>query len=126
MAARIPGLPDLKRRPDYPSALRRPEPGYPPVDGDVSARPGRRRRMPGKYQDYDRIAVVTGSDSGIGEAIAVALARAGFDVGVTWRSDDAGAKSTAEKVRTEGRRCEVRRLDLTALPDASGVVDELA
>jgi NAD(P)-dependent dehydrogenase (short-subunit alcohol dehydrogenase family) len=82
--------------------------------------------MPGKYQDYDRIAVVTGSDSGIGEAIAVALARSGFDVGVTWRSDDAGAKSTAEKVRAEGRRCETRHLDLTALPDAADVVDELA
>src|SRR4051794_41197662 len=82
--------------------------------------------MPERYVDYDRIAVVTGSDSGIGEAIAVALAQAGFDVGVTWRSDEAGARSTADKVRAEGRRCEVRRLDLTALPDAAGVVDELA
>jgi NAD(P)-dependent dehydrogenase (short-subunit alcohol dehydrogenase family) len=82
--------------------------------------------MPGKYEDYDRVAVVTGSDSGIGEAIAVALAGAGFDVGVTWRSDDTGAKTTAEKVRAQGRRCEARRLDLTALPEAAGVVDELA
>lgn len=33
-----------------------------------------------RYTDYDRVAVVTGSDSGIGEAIAVALTGAGFDV----------------------------------------------
>jgi len=73
-----------------------------------------------------KVAVVTGSDSGIGEAIAVALAEAGFDVGVTYRSDNAGAQSTAEKVRAAGRRCEVRPLDLTDLPQAAEVVDELA
>src|SRR3954452_2326067 len=82
--------------------------------------------MPTRYEDYDRVAVVTGSDSGIGEAIAVALAGAGFDVGVTYRSDKSGAQTTAEKVRATGRRCEVRRLDLTGLPGAADVVDDLA
>jgi NAD(P)-dependent dehydrogenase (short-subunit alcohol dehydrogenase family) len=82
--------------------------------------------MPTRYEDYDRVAVVTGSDSGIGEAIAVALANAGFDVGVTYRSDKAGAETAAEKVRAAGRRSEVRQLDLTKLPDAADVVDELA
>jgi NAD(P)-dependent dehydrogenase (short-subunit alcohol dehydrogenase family) len=82
--------------------------------------------MPRRYDEYDRIAVVTGADSGIGEAIAVALSRAGFDVGVTYRSDKAGAETTAEKVRGAGRRSEVRHLDLTRLPEAAGVVDELA
>ena len=82
--------------------------------------------MPKRFDDYDKVAVVTGSDSGIGEAIAVALAGAGYDVGVTYRSDKAGAETTAEKVRAAGRRAEVRHLDLTGLPDAAGVVDELA
>ncbi|GAB2625522.1 oxidoreductase [Paractinoplanes abujensis] len=82
--------------------------------------------MAQRYTDYDRVAVVTGSDSGIGEAIAVALAQAGFDVGVTYRSDKAGAESTAEKVRAAGRRADVRALDLTGLPGAAAVVDELA
>jgi len=82
--------------------------------------------MPQQYKDYDRVAVITGSDSGIGEASAVALATAGFDVGVTYRSDKAGAETTAEKVRATGRRCEVRRLDLTDLPAAADVVDDLA
>ena len=82
--------------------------------------------MPQRYDDYDRVAVVTGSDSGIGEAIAVALAGAGFDVGVTFRSDEAGARATAGKVRAAGRRCEVRHLDLTGLPEAAAAVDDLA
>ena len=75
--------------------------------------------MPRRYEDYDRVAVVTGSDSGIGEAIAVALAGAGFDVGVTYRSDKDGADGVAEKVRAAGRRCEVRQLDLTRLPGSA-------
>ena len=56
-----------------------------------------------RFDSYDRIAIVTGSDSGIGEASAVALARAGFDVGITYRSDKAGADQTASKVRETGR-----------------------
>jgi NAD(P)-dependent dehydrogenase (short-subunit alcohol dehydrogenase family) len=72
------------------------------------------------------VAIVTGSDSGIGKATAVRLARDGFDVGVTWRSDDAGAKGTGEEVTAAGRRAEVRQLDLPRLPEAADVVDELA
>ena len=73
-----------------------------------------------------RTAIVTGSDSGIGRATAVALAAAGCDVGVTWHTDEEGARATATEVRDLGRRAEVRRLDLTRLPDAGDVVDELA
>ena len=73
-----------------------------------------------------RCAVVTASDSGIGKAVAVALARDGLDVGITWHDDEAGAQDTAEQVRALGRRAAVRRLDLEQLPEAAAVVDELA
>jgi NAD(P)-dependent dehydrogenase (short-subunit alcohol dehydrogenase family) len=73
-----------------------------------------------------RTAIVTGSDSGIGKAAAVALARAGMDVGVTWHSDKAGAEDTAEEIRRLGRKAVVRQLDTTDLRAAGAVVDELA
>src|SRR3954465_12679010 len=73
-----------------------------------------------------RVAIVTGSESGIGRAIAVALARQGCDVGITWHRDEAAGEATAEEVRSLGRRAEVRPLDLTRLPEAADVVDELA
>lgn len=71
-------------------------------------------------------AVVTGSDSGIGRATAVALAAAGMDVGVTWHADQAGAEATAEEVRAQGRQAHVSRLDTTDTPACAGVVDTLA
>jgi NAD(P)-dependent dehydrogenase (short-subunit alcohol dehydrogenase family) len=77
-------------------------------------------------QTAPRIALVTGSDSGIGKATAVALAESGCDVGITWHRDRDGAESTAEEVRALGRRAEVRQLDLTRLPEAADVVDDLA
>ncbi|MDQ3957149.1 MAG: SDR family oxidoreductase [Actinomycetota bacterium] len=73
-----------------------------------------------------RIAIVTASDSGIGKATAVALARAGCDVGITWNTDEAGAKETANEVGALGRRAEVRHMDLTELPEAADVIDDLA
>src|SRR5918998_4800687 len=77
-------------------------------------------------QDFPRTAIVTGSDSGIGRAVAGALADMGCDVGVTWHPDEHGAQVTAEEVRATGRCALVRHLDLTILPDAANVIDELA
>ncbi|MFF1252249.1 SDR family oxidoreductase [Pseudarthrobacter sp. NPDC058329] len=71
-------------------------------------------------------AIVTGSDSGIGKAAAVALAKAGMDVGVTWHSDKAGAEATAGEIRSLGRKAVVRQLDTTELRSAGSVIEELA
>jgi NAD(P)-dependent dehydrogenase (short-subunit alcohol dehydrogenase family) len=72
------------------------------------------------------VAIVTGSDSGIGKATAVALALEGYDVGITWHEDEEGARETVSEVESHGRRAALRRLDLARLPDAAGVIDELA
>ncbi|TDC41182.1 SDR family oxidoreductase [Micromonospora sp. KC213] len=82
--------------------------------------------MPERHESYPTIAIITGADSGIGKACAVALAEAGFDIGITWHTDRDGARRTAEEVHATGRRCEVAELDLTRLPEAATVVDELA
>src|SRR3954454_22619395 len=71
-------------------------------------------------------AIITGSDSGIGKATAVALARDGHDVGITYSRDEDGARATAEEVRRLDRRAEVRHLDLARAETVQPLIDELA
>jgi len=52
-----------------------------------------------------RRALITGGDSGIGRAVAVAFAKEGADVAITYLSEDADARRTAALVEQEGRRC---------------------
>jgi NAD(P)-dependent dehydrogenase (short-subunit alcohol dehydrogenase family) len=74
------------------------------------------------------VAIVTASDSGIGQESAKELAQNEFDVGITYHEDEAGAKETLAVVEGVGRRAEIRRLDLTGpdLPEAANVIGELA
>lgn len=72
-----------------------------------------------------RIAIVTASDSGIGKSTAIALARRGYDLGITWHEDETGAGETAQEVAQAGGTAEVRRLDLTQLPGSVEVIEEL-
>ncbi|MEO7070949.1 MAG: SDR family oxidoreductase [Nostocoides sp.] len=57
------------------------------------------------------LAVVTGASRGIGRACAVALAEAGHDVVVHWRTDESGARETAALVEAAGRRADLLQSD---------------
>ena len=52
-----------------------------------------------------KVAVITGADSGIGRAVAIAYAREGADVLVSYLSEHEDAQDTARYVEEAGRRC---------------------
>ena len=74
---------------------------------------------------HKRLAIITGADSGMGKATAELLATEGFDVGITFHTDESGAEDTRAGIEQRGGRCFVAHQDL-ASPDTGAVVDELA
>ncbi|EPB5912418.1 SDR family oxidoreductase [Citrobacter amalonaticus] len=72
-----------------------------------------------------KAAIVTASDSGIGKACALQLAKAGFDIGITWHSDEQGARDTAREVESHGVRAETLQLDLSQLPQGTQALEHL-
>jgi NAD(P)-dependent dehydrogenase (short-subunit alcohol dehydrogenase family) len=61
----------------------------------------------------DKVAIVTGGDSGIGRAVAIAYAREGADVVISYLSEDSDAEEVAELVREAGRTALLVRGDLS-------------
>ncbi|MEH3123660.1 MAG: 2-dehydro-3-deoxy-D-gluconate 5-dehydrogenase KduD [Sphingomonas phyllosphaerae] len=68
-----------------------------------------------------RAAIVTGANTGIGQAIAVALAQAGADVACVGRT---AAEETAAQIRALGRRAALIHADLSTIEPVARVVAE--
>ncbi len=60
----------------------------------------------------DKVAVVTGADSGIGRAVAIAYAREGADVVISYLDEDSDAAEVKQHVEQAGRRAVLMRGDL--------------
>jgi NAD(P)-dependent dehydrogenase (short-subunit alcohol dehydrogenase family) len=90
-------------RPESQPAQQQEPPG---VLGDMDPRPDHGEdSYRGSGRLTGKAAVITGGDSGIGRAVAIAFAREGADVLISYLNEHEDAKDTAKYVEEAGRRC---------------------
>lgn len=110
------------------------EPRPPFPDQDEMEPPGSEEQMDprpdfgeetyvGRDRLTDRVAIVTGADSGIGRAVALAFAREGADIVVSYLDEDADAKGTQRVVEASGRRALLLPGDIGDQGHCAAIVD---
>jgi NAD(P)-dependent dehydrogenase (short-subunit alcohol dehydrogenase family) len=77
------------------------EPGH---ESKLEPKPDWRPRYPGSGRLKDKVALITGADSGIGRAVAALFAREGADIAIVYLCEHDDAARTKEIVEAEGRR----------------------
>ncbi|EIK94782.1 Short-chain dehydrogenase/reductase SDR [Pseudomonas sp. M47T1] len=107
----------------------------PPFPSQPQSVPGSQRKMDPapdcgeqSYQGSGRlagkVALITGADSGIGRAVAIAFAREGADVAVAYLDEHEDARETARWVEAAGRQCLLLPGDLAQKSVCQQLVDD--
>jgi NAD(P)-dependent dehydrogenase (short-subunit alcohol dehydrogenase family) len=107
----------------------------PPFPAQAQAVPGAQRKMEpypdcgeqsyvGSGRLTGKIALITGADSGIGRAVAIAFAREGADVAVAYLDEHDDAKETARWVEQAGRQCLLLPGDIAQKAHCQALVDK--
>jgi NAD(P)-dependent dehydrogenase (short-subunit alcohol dehydrogenase family) len=114
--------PQVKQEPT-PQVKQEPKPPFPKQHQDQPGQEKDLKPRPHYQADRykaadkleDKVALITGGDSGIGRAVAVLFAREGADVAISFLpEEEADALETERAVRQEGRRCLLLPGDVTS------------
>src|ERR1044072_5500952 len=80
------------------------EDALPGHESELEPKPDWEPRYPGSGRLKDKVALITGADSGIGRAVAALFAREGADVAILYLCEHDDAAKTRQMVEKEGRR----------------------
>jgi 3-oxoacyl-[acyl-carrier protein] reductase len=102
---------------------------YPRSDGWRVRVGGAATRQEGPTVNKDaseKIALVVGGSRGIGRAIALRLARSGFDIWLTYRGNHAAAQEAKEGIEAIGRSCDTLCFDVSDYEETRAALEERA
>lgn len=86
---------------------------YPAKQSDMDLQPQTdlsEYKAAGKLKD--KVAIITGADSGIGRAVAIGFAKEGADVAIVYNVNDSDAETTKQMVEETGKKCLVIKADV--------------
>jgi NAD(P)-dependent dehydrogenase (short-subunit alcohol dehydrogenase family) len=109
-----------------------PKPPFPPQTQDVPGSSQKMQPQPDYGEDSyvgsnrlkDKVALITGADSGIGRAVALAFAREGADVVVSYLNEHEDARETQRVVEEAGRRCLLVASDISQAQNCRALVQK--
>jgi len=94
-----------KKRPLRPKQEQQKRPG---LEYRMTPRPqAEKPERPGRGKLEGKVAIITGGDSGIGRAVALAFAKEGADVLISYLNEHKDAGETKRLCESEGKRCEI-------------------
>src|SRR5689334_23713275 len=73
-------------------------------ESELEPKPDWQPRYPGSGRLKDKVALITGADSGIGRSVAALFAREGADIAILYLCEHDDAQKTKQIVEQEGRR----------------------
>lgn len=87
----------------FPTQQQTQQPGH---ESQMNPQPvEQKQHEPGCGKLAGKVALITGGDSGIGRAVAIAFAKEGADVSIVYLNEHEDAEKTKHEVEAEGRRC---------------------
>ena len=79
---------------------------------------------PGLGRLKDKVAVITGGDSGIGRAVAISFAKEGADVVIVYLDEDKDARKTADEIENYGRKALLIATDIGQEKNCTAVISQ--
>jgi NAD(P)-dependent dehydrogenase (short-subunit alcohol dehydrogenase family) len=100
------------------------EDALPGHESALEPKPEWQPRYPGSGRLKDKVAIVTGGDSGIGRAVAALFAREGADAAIVYLLEDDDAEETRRIVEAEGRRAIAIKADIGSAKMCERIVEQ--